>query len=362
MVSFLFGRKFFASVIVDVQSITCEFPVRGVYGLEVARPKETWWIPRVDFEADGIAALDKSHLFAANFIKCASGQWRRKMFTFRLVRTDCVNNVTIAKWRIDVSNLTESDQIEVSTTVDSGVVPITLNVLFRRGFSSHHSSAGEVRLITSQRSRISSRGSAEFLHLVGPIRTYLKDEELEFVSMVPKLFSNIILPILNRRRVDSPLIVFQFVDLVDASSNENLETQIYLLATAVQLAKWCRKHIGSSDATHILLGQLSDSLLRITELIGVKFGEFNEVNALRKSAEVIDWLIQIGRGRNIQMLFTGILALLVARHAPDLTSLLAQSLLVTNPQIISILECADYHLLQKSDQIARFVVQSTQAA
>jgi hypothetical protein len=362
MVSFLFGAKFSTSIIVDVQSITCEFSVRGVYGLEVCRPKEMWWIPRVAFEADGIAALDESHLFAVNFIKCGSRQWRRKVFTVRLVRTDSVGKATIAKWHIDVSNLVESDKIEVSATVDSGAVPITLNAVFRRAVSGHHSSAGEVRLISSQRSRISPRGSADFLQLISPIMTYLRDHKPEFINMVPKLFSTVILPILNRRRVDSPLIVFQFVDLVDASSRETLETQIYLLATAIQLAKWCRKHIRSSEATRILLGQLSDSFMRIVEMIATKFGEFSHSNALNKSAQVINWLIAIGRGRNMEMLFTGILGLLSARHTPDLTTVLAHTLLVADTHITAIIGSPESHLLQKSDQIAGFVVRSTQAA
>jgi hypothetical protein len=314
------------------------------------------------FEADGIASLDQSHLFAVNFVKCVAGQIRRKLFTFKLVRTDCVNKTAVAKWCIDVNDLVEHDQMEVSATVSSSLGAITLNALFRRAVTSHHSSSTEVRLINSQLNRTSSRGSAEFIHLISPFMNYFNDHEPEFIALVPKLFSTVILPILNRRRADSPLIVFQYLNLVDGSSNEKLETQVYLLATSIQLAKWCRKNIGTSETTRILMAQLSDSLVRISNLIRERFGEFTQDNALTKSAEVISWLIGIGRGRNTEIMFNGLLGLLAASHDRDLAAVLAQSLLVANSQIISIIGCTECHLLQKADQITRLVVQCTQAA
>jgi hypothetical protein len=154
--------------------------------------------------------------------------------------------------------------------------------------------------------------------------------------------------------------VFEFLNLLDEfASSENLDTQVYLLATAIQVTKWCRKNIGSSETTKIIMGQLSDSLLRIAGLINDKFGNFTHDNALKKSAEVINWLIGIGRGRNVEIMFNGLLGLLAANHKPDLGSVLAQSLLVADPQIISVIGCEDCHLLQKADQICSFILQSS---
>jgi hypothetical protein len=290
-----------------------------------------------------------------------TGVWKPKIVDFKLVREDLFESIVVAKWQVDARGAIEGKDLVLASTVNTGIAGnVTLQLSIREADALRQSS-NECKFIELTSTQRKARDGLDFAPAIEPLRNFFRDQEFEFISLVPKLFTSVILPILKHGRVDPALVILEFLKVLENPANDKLERKIYLLATAVHLLKWCRKHDPSSDSTRLLNTELAKHYVQSAFLMGDKFGELHPENCFTKCTEIISWVITIGRGLNSEIMFMGILAVFLVSHCPDMAATLAGPLLIKNPQILAILHHPDQNLLHKSKAIADYVVRRTTA-